>query len=429
MKCQETKLRAIELNIVRILGRGLRRDWKISEYLSDEEAKHLSRARSLTLDILGDVSAISFGRDEMKSQNIMVLIINELTSKHRCILDSATHTLSRWTDFSQGAELFLKENIESSDVKPQLERVEERPSSALWMTEVFANISGLASDDGVNLAMRFDVPKYMARFLKIDQRENLLNATLRVVTNLSHNIPGNNEILKNKILDKVCDLISKSKKLSVETLRLASGALKAIAITENGKRQIAESCDLISRLVSSEDEFVKTNAVSCIRLASEFPLARSRFVLKLLQLNNVDNLDLVFAERCMKELNKIMLSKDSSSEDKALALEAFSKIVKSKRGAREATQCVCLIEALSTLLLEGKGRVSQNAGTTLAFLSKANVVSAKQLAKVIVESNGYENGPDDDDFGMRLKRKLAVYPGMAGRVLNHVKLFRSSDCK
>lgn len=61
MKCQETKSRSIELNLVRVLGRGLRRDWMISEYLSDEEAKHLIQARSLTLDILGDVSTISLG--------------------------------------------------------------------------------------------------------------------------------------------------------------------------------------------------------------------------------------------------------------------------------------------------------------------------------------------------------------------------------
>ena len=72
-------------------------------------------------------------------------------------------------------------------------------------------------------------------------------------------------------------------------------------------------------------------------------------------------------------------------------------------------------------------RLSSTAGSTLAFLSKANVISAKQLAKVIVESGGFENdGPDS--FGMKLKRKLAVYPGMAGRVLDHVKLF-SGDSK
>ena len=95
MKCQETKTRSIELNLVRILGRGLRRDWMISEYLSDEEARDLIRARSLTLDILGDVSTISYGREEMKSQNIMLLVVKELTSKHPIILASATRALSR----------------------------------------------------------------------------------------------------------------------------------------------------------------------------------------------------------------------------------------------------------------------------------------------------------------------------------------------
>ena len=119
-----------------------------------------------------------------------------------------------------------------------------------------------------------------------------------------------------------------------------------------------------------------------------------------------------------------MLSEDSSLDFKASALTAFSKLCKKESGIKEATQCVCIVEALSSLLLLSDGRVSAVAGSTLAFLSKANVISAKQLAKVIVESGGFENGPDS--FGMKLKRKLAVYPGMAGRVLDHVKLFNNS---
>jgi len=431
MNCQEIKTRAIELNLVRVLGRGLRRDWMISEYLTDEEAKHLIRARSLTLDILGDVSAISYGRDEMKSQNVMPLIVKELTSKYQCILASATNALSRWTDFTQGAELFLKEKIEKAEVTPQLENVKERQDVALWMTRIFANITGLASDDGVNLALRLNVPKQMSSFLCLYQgNEKLVNATLRVVCNVSHNIKGNAEILNHRTMEAVCDLISSSSFKKNETIRLASGALKAMAITEDGKRRVArKAVDVVSKLVASKDEFTKTNAVCCIQLASEFPVARTKFVHELLRSSSVENLKLVFQERCMKELTKIMLSEDSSLEFKTSALEAFSEIVKTKSGIKEATQCVCLVEAISSLmLLSGNSRVSSLAGSTLAFLSKGNVVSAKQLAKFIVESGGYEND-SGDDFGLRLKRKLAVYPGMAGRVLDHVKLFQKTDCK
>ena len=426
MKCQETKSRSIELNLVRVLGRGLRRDWMISEYLSDEEAKHLIQARSLTLDILGDVSTISFGREEMESQNIMFSIVKELTSKHQIIVASATRALSRWTDFTQGAKLFLKEKIERDQVTPHLES--RGQDVALWMTEIFANITGLACDDGVKLALRLNVPKHMASFVSRKQvNEKLLNAALRVVCNVSHNIEGNDVVLNQGTMEVVCSMaLDASKTRGKETARLFSGALKAMTITEAGKKRVARDDDavtLITRLVSSEDEFTKTNAVCCIQLASEFPLARKKFVHGLLN-SSIENLELVFEARCMKELTKIMLSEDSSLDFKASALTAFSKLCKKESGIKEATQCVCIVEALSSLLLLSDGRVSAVAGSTLAFLSKANVISAKQLAKVIVESGGFENGPDS--FGMKLKRKLAVYPGMAGRVLDHVKLFNNS---
>ena len=435
MKCQETKTRSIELNLVRILGRGLRRDWMISEYLSDEEAQDLIRARSLTLDILGDVSTISFGREEMKAQNIMLLVVKELTSKYPIILASATRALSRWTDFSQGAELFLKEKIGHEEVTPQLECVKEKPDVALWMTQVFANITGLSHDRGVQLALALNVPKHMASFVGGNEDEELINASLRVICNVSHNIEGNDVVLNERTMERVCNMMmvdtSKKSHSKEETVRLLSGALKAMTITEAGKKRVARDDGVVSvvtRLVSSEDEFTKTNAVCCIQLASEFPLARRKFVHELLNKSSIENLELVFEEKCMKELTKIMLSEDSSLDFKALALNAFSKITKKERGIKEATQCVCLVEALSSLLLseDKTRRLSSTAGSTLAFLSKANVISAKQLAKVIVESGGFENGPDS--FGMKLKRKLAVYPGMAGRVLDHVKLF-SGDSK
>ena len=66
---------------MKICDEGLKRDWAISEYVSEADAEQLIEARSLTLQILGEISMVSQGRDVLVEEGIASLLVSLLTEK------------------------------------------------------------------------------------------------------------------------------------------------------------------------------------------------------------------------------------------------------------------------------------------------------------------------------------------------------------
>eukprot|EP00939_MAST-03C_sp_MAST-3C-sp1_P000775 g775.t1 len=429
--CQEVKMCAIEHGLVEVCGRGLRRDWAISEYIDEKQAKVLISIRRKTFDIVGEISTLSQGRRALRKEKMQDVLLASLTEKYIDVSASAIKALSKWLCFREGAKTFLKTDVKPKDMIPCLNS--DNLSVVIAVHDVFSCLT--ASARGVKLALGCKIMKYVAQNLNTasknaafkgedNENEDFLGALLRTTCNMAHDEVGNERVVVENTPKILCSrtipflLELKSDHLN----RLASGALKAIAVSKEGKKRISVyGIDVVTKFAASEDAFTASNAAICIRGTSKLPDAKKKFVEALL--SNATLMHSVYGVTAMQELVPHLLSGPLSAQRDAIVV--VNKLVMSKEGQEMSCQCVRLVEAMATLLFSSDARTASLSGRALALLTKANHITCKQIAKLVVQRGGFENGStDDDEFGRRLKRALAAHAGMSNRVLRHVGLFK-----
>jgi len=417
IKAQEGKLSAIKHGIVAICESGLKSDWAISEYVSMADAEQLIEARSLALQIVGEISMLPQGRRVLMGEEIMSLLVSLLTEKFPQVRASACQALSTWCCFPDGVRTMLEVDLPSTSLVPRL--VDADMSVSLAMSAVFANVTSIES--GIQLALKCDIMKYLVTFLSDSYekqgklRRKMLCEVLTTIWNMAHDEKGNACAIREHAVEAICNMMRcelKNKWSDVE--RYAAGALKALAISEDGKKRVsAYGVQVVTQLVASKNLDTQTNASTCIRLSSEYPDAKKQFVASLLP--DTSLLKLVYGIRSLRALVPHLLS--GSPTDEQQAVVAVEVLIATTDGHEEAMQCLKMVYALARLMISKDSKTARIAGNCVTLLCKAHTVACKQLAKMLCDS--------DDDFGPKLKRTLATYPGLMNKVVKYTSLFKS----
>ncbi len=262
--------------------------------------------RERTAVVISLLASSRSARQEFISVDVLPRLCDLLKDKSSQTRAASAAAINATTQFSDGCMACIDF---VDDIVSAISRDESSPEVSFQLISAVTNISFHNYGVDALLASSAKIIDRITHALDVP-RPGLDRECLQALWNLTQTLQGKKRSIK--ALHRVCTFVVSGQG---QVLRCALGVLVGMLIDNEGKKLLSqESDDVIAKICASLDHKTRdtrVNAAQCVRLASEYPPAKKRFVQQLLA--NPELLVFVLGSSCAKEIVAQLNSEDAGS--------------------------------------------------------------------------------------------------------------------